>query len=676
MAKKVEKKVVKKTATKKPVAKAKPAAKKAPAKKVVAKKAPAKKPVAKKVTKAPVKKAVAKKTVAKKAPAKKVVAKKPVAKKATKAPVKKAAAKKPVAKKAPVKKTPVKKAPAKKVVAKKPTAKVAAKKTAAKKTTPAKKTAAKKPVAKTTAKKPLTPAQKLAAKKAAEKKKKELAKIAAAKKMAAKKKAMEAKKLAAKKAAEKKKKEMAKKAAAKKLAAEKLRIAKAKAAERKRIEREKIAARKQREKERAAARKQREKEMAAARKAREEERARKQKEREEARAAALKAKEEAKAAALAEKEAKKQAEGLDIKDIPELKDDEKLRKLVMKAKKKKKITYSEIANFIGNSAPDDLEKCFTVLEKAGIAIINDDFDETEPDSDDLEEIEEIDVNDLDIESMDGIKLDDPVRMYLREIGKIPLLTYEEELDLAKKIEAGDMKAKSKLIESNLRLVVSIAKRYVGRGMLFLDLIQEGNMGLIKAVEKFDYTKGYKFSTYATWWIKQAITRAIADQARTIRIPVHMVETINKLLRTSRHLLQQNGREPTPEEIANEMEIPVEKVLEIQKISQDPVSLETPIGEENDSHLGDFIKDEDSPSPQDAASYTMLKEELEEVMKTLTPREAKVLKLRFGLEDGKARTLEEVGKQFNVTRERIRQIEAKALRKLRHPSRSNKLKEFM
>jgi len=668
LAKKVEKKVVKKTATKKPVAKAKPAAKKAPAKKVVAKKAPAKKPVAKKVTKAPAKKAVAKKPVAKKAPAKKVVAKKPVAKKATKAPAKKVAAKKPVAKKAPVKK-----APAKKVVAKK-AAKAPVKKTAAK-------TTAKKPVAKTTAKKPvakkpLTPAQKLAAKKAAEKKKKELAKIAAAKKLAAKKKAMEAKKLAAKKLAEKKKKEMAKKAAAKKLAAEKLKIAKAKAAERKRLERERIAARKQKEKERLAAKKQREKEMAAAKKAREEERARIKKEKEEARAAALKAKEEAKAAALAEKEAKKKAEGLDIKDIPELKDDEKLRKLVMKAKKKRKITYSEIANFIGNSSPDDLEKCFSVLEKAGIAIINDDFDETEPDSDDLEEIEEIDVNDLDIENMDGIKLDDPVRMYLREIGKIPLLTYEEELDLAKKIEAGDMRAKSKLIESNLRLVVSIAKRYVGRGMLFLDLIQEGNMGLIKAVEKFDYTKGYKFSTYATWWIKQAITRAIADQARTIRIPVHMVETINKLLRTSRHLLQQNGREPTPEEIANEMEIPVEKVLEIQKISQDPVSLETPIGEENDSHLGDFIKDEDSPSPQDAASYTMLKEELEEVMKTLTPREAKVLKLRFGLEDGKARTLEEVGKQFNVTRERIRQIEAKALRKLRHPSRSNKLKEFM
>ena len=282
---------------------------------------------------------------------------------------------------------------------------------------------------------------------------------------------------------------------------------------------------------------------------------------------------------------------------------------------------------------------------------------------------------LDLENMDGIKIDDPVRMYLREIGKIPLLVYEQELDLAKRILDGDEEAKKKLTESNLRLVVSIAKKYVGRGMLFLDLIQEGNMGLIKAVEKFDYTKGYKFSTYATWWIRQAITRAIADQARTIRIPVHMVETINKLLRTSRHLLQQNGREPTPEEIAQEMEIPVEKVLEIQKIAQDPVSLETPIGEENDSHVGDFIKDEDSPSPQDAASYTMLKEQLAEVMKTLTEREAKVLRLRFGLDDGKARTLEEVGKQFNVTRERIRQIEAKALRKLRHPSRSKKLREY-
>ena len=312
----------------------------------------------------------------------------------------------------------------------------------------------------------------------------------------------------------------------------------------------------------------------------------------------------------------------------------------------------------------------------GINVVGDELEDIEPDAEDLEEVEDISVEDLDMDNMEGINVDDPVRMYLREIGKIPLLSYETELELAKKILEGDEEAKKKLTESNLRLVVSIAKKYVGRGMLFLDLIQEGNMGLIKAVDKFDYTKGFKFSTYATWWIRQAITRAIADQARTIRIPVHMVETINKLIRTSRHLLQQNGREPTPEEIAQDMEIPVEKVLEIQKIAQDPVSLETPIGEEDDSHLGDFIQDDDSPSPQDAASYTMLKEQLDDVMKTLTPREAKVLRLRFGLDDGKARTLEEVGKQFNVTRERIRQIEAKALRKLRHPSRSKKLKEYM
>ena len=306
--------------------------------------------------------------------------------------------------------------------------------------------------------------------------------------------------------------------------------------------------------------------------------------------------------------------------------------------------------------------------------LNDDLDE--PDIEDLENVEEIKLEDMDITNLDGVSVDDPVRMYLREIGKIPLLTYEEEADLAQRIVNGDEEAKQKLAESNLRLVVSIAKKYVGRGMLFLDLIQEGNMGLIKAVEKFDYNKGFKFSTYATWWIRQAITRAIADQARTIRIPVHMVETINKLIRTSRQLLQQNGREPTPEEIAKEMEISVEKVMEIQKIAQDPVSLETPIGEEDDSHLGDFIQDEDSPAPQDSAAHTLLREQLEEVMDTLTPREAMVLKLRFGLEDGKARTLEEVGKQFDVTRERIRQIEAKALRKLRHPSRSKKLRDYM
>ena len=324
-----------------------------------------------------------------------------------------------------------------------------------------------------------------------------------------------------------------------------------------------------------------------------------------------------------------------------------------------------------------MEQAFAALEHNGISVSgDDDLDEIEPNSEDLAEVEDIAVEDIDVDSMEGVKIDDPVRMYLREIGKIPLLSYEDELSLAKRILEGDEEAKKKLTESNLRLVVSIAKKYVGRGMLFLDLIQEGNMGLIKAVEKFDYTKGYKFSTYATWWIRQAITRAIADQARTIRIPVHMVETINKLLRTSRHLLQQNGREPTPEEIAQEMELPVEKVLEIQKIAQDPVSLETPIGEENDSHLGDFIQDDDSPAPHDSAAYTLLKEQLEEVMNTLTPREAKVLKLRFGLEDGKARTLEEVGKEFDVTRERIRQIEAKALRKLRHPSRSKKLRDYM
>lgn len=276
----------------------------------------------------------------------------------------------------------------------------------------------------------------------------------------------------------------------------------------------------------------------------------------------------------------------------------------------------------------------------------------------------------------NVKINDPVKMYLKEIGRVELLSHDEEIDLAKRILDGDEDAKKKLAAANLRLVVSIAKRYVGRGMLFLDLIQEGNMGLIKAVEKFDYTKGFKFSTYATWWIRQAITRAIADQARTIRIPVHMVETINKLIRTSRHLLQILGREPTPEEIAEEMEITVEKVMEIQKIAQDPVSLETPIGEEDDSHLGDFIPDDESPAPHDSAAYTLLKEQLEEVMGTLTPREAKVLKLRFGLEDGKARTLEEVGKEFQVTRERIRQIEAKALRKLRHPSRSKRLKDYM
>ena len=355
-------------------------------------------------------------------------------------------------------------------------------------------------------------------------------------------------------------------------------------------------------------------------------------------------------------------------------EEDKVKEIIEKAKSKGKITYGELATELDEANPDQIDKVFDAFEDLGVDILQEDLEE--PDIEDLQEVEDIPVEELDLNNMDGVNIDDPVRMYLREIGRIPLLTYDEELDLAKRVLEGDEEAKQKLVESNLRLVVSIAKKYVGRGMLFLDLIQEGNMGLIKAVEKFDYTKGFKFSTYATWWIRQAITRAIADQARTIRIPVHMVETINKLIRTSRHLLQQMGREPTPEEIAKEMEIPVEKVMEIQKIAQDPVSLETPIGEEDDSHLGDFIQDDDSPAPQDSAAYTMLKEQLEEVMNTLTPREAKVLKLRFGLEDGKARTLEEVGKEFMVTRERIRQIEAKALRKLRHPSRSKKLKDYM
>ena len=355
--------------------------------------------------------------------------------------------------------------------------------------------------------------------------------------------------------------------------------------------------------------------------------------------------------------------------------EEKVNNILKKAKEKGQITYGDLASELDDVNPEQIDKVFDAFEELGVDLLSDDIEE-EPDIEDLKEVEELKLDQITDTSYEGINIDDPVRMYLREIGRIPLLTFDQELELAKEVLEGNEESKQKLAESNLRLVVSIAKKYVGRGMLFLDLIQEGNMGLIKAVEKFDYTKGFKFSTYATWWIRQAITRAIADQARTIRIPVHMVETINKLIRTSRHLLQQLGREPTPEEIAEEMEIPVEKVMEIQKIAQDPVSLETPIGEEDDSHLGDFIQDDDSPAPHDSAAYTLLKEQLEEVMGTLTPREAKVLKLRFGLEDGKARTLEEVGREFEVTRERIRQIEAKALRKLRHPSRSKKLRDYM
>ena len=353
---------------------------------------------------------------------------------------------------------------------------------------------------------------------------------------------------------------------------------------------------------------------------------------------------------------------------------DKVLEIVKEAKDKGNITYAELANKLGDISVDDINKVYDAFDEAGVDVLKDDF--IEPEIEDLENVEEIPLEELENPNFDDVAVDDPVRMYLREIVRIPLLSYEEEAELAEKILQNDEEARKQLCQANLRLVVSIAKKYVGRGMLFLDLIQEGNMGLIKAVEKFDYTKGYKFSTYATWWIRQAITRAIADQARTIRIPVHMVETINRLIRTSRHLLQQLGREPSPEEIAKELDMSVEKVMEIQRIAQDPVSLETPIGEEDDSHLGDFIPDDDSPAPHDSAAYTLLKEQLDEVMETLTPREAKVLRLRFGLDDGKARTLEEVGKEFMVTRERIRQIEAKALRKLRHPSRSKKLRDYM
>ena len=378
--------------------------------------------------------------------------------------------------------------------------------------------------------------------------------------------------------------------------------------------------------------------------------------------------------------------------------DDETKNLVIKdlsakaeSKNRKTLTYTEISDRLGDAEidKDQMEEIYDALVGKGIEVVF----ESEPDDLELMEIEDEDVDDPEVEAViadnpgakeidleatisKSIAVDDPVRMYLKEIGKVPLLTAQEEIELAKRMEAGDEYAKQKLCEANLRLVVSIAKKYVGRGMLFLDLIQEGNLGLIKAVDKFDWTKGYKFSTYATWWIRQAITRSIADQARTIRIPVHMVETINKLIRVSRQLLQEEGREPTPDEIAAEMGISVEKVREILKIAQEPVSLETPIGEEEDSHLGDFIPDDDAPAPAEAAAFSMLKEQLVDVLGTLTEREQKVLKLRFGLEDGRARTLEEVGKKFDVTRERIRQIEAKELRKLRHPTRSKKLKDYL
>ena len=363
----------------------------------------------------------------------------------------------------------------------------------------------------------------------------------------------------------------------------------------------------------------------------------------------------------------------------ELPEAEALEELIRKGKHQGQLSYREIMDTLGelDLSPEQIEDVYEKLASMGISIVPDTAEDGRMEGEDgVGEVPDLPKEGDEEADLEGIALDDPVRMYLKEIGRVPLLTAEEEVELAKRIEQGDEEAKRRLAEANLRLVVSIAKRYVGRGMLFLDLIQEGNLGLLKAVEKFDYRKGYKFSTYATWWIRQAITRAIADQARTIRIPVHMVETINKLIRVSRQLLQELGREPTPEEIAAEMGLPVERVREIMRIAQEPVSLETPIGEEEDSHLGDFIEDQEAPSPPEAASQSMLREQLEGVLDTLNPREKKVLRLRFGLDDGKQRTLEEVGQQFGVTRERIRQIEAKALRKLRHPSRSKKLKDFL
>ena len=350
----------------------------------------------------------------------------------------------------------------------------------------------------------------------------------------------------------------------------------------------------------------------------------------------------------------------------------RVSELIETGKQKGVLTYKEIVETLGDVelSPEQFDRILDTLSSLNIEVIKED---AIPEAELMNEVEE---EEIDISVPEGISIDDPVRMYLKEIGKVPLLTAEEEIELAKRMEEGDEDAKHRLCEANLRLVVSIAKRYVGRGMLFLDLIQEGNLGLIKAVEKFDHTKGYKFSTYATWWIRQAITRAIADQARTIRIPVHMVETINKTIRVSRQLLQELGHDPSAEEIAAEMGMPVDKVRDILKIAQEPVSLETPIGEEEDSHLGDFIPDEEASEPSEAASFSLLREQLEEVLDTLAPREKKVLELRFGIVDGRTRTLEEVGKEFNVTRERIRQIEAKALRKLRHPSRSKKLRDFL
>ena len=371
----------------------------------------------------------------------------------------------------------------------------------------------------------------------------------------------------------------------------------------------------------------------------------------------------------------------EMKDVKVEKKDEKLdaekvQEIVKKAKAKGKITYEELAKELENTNPDQIDKVFDAFEEMGVNILNDDF-EDEPDIDDLKEVENLKLDEITETSYEGISVDDPVRMYLREIGKIPLLSYDKELELAKRILEGDEEAKQELAEANLRLVVSIAKKYVGRGMLFLDLIQEGNMGLIKAVEKFDYTKGFKFSTYATWWIRQAITRALADQARTIRLPVHMVETMNKITRAQRKLVQKLNRDPTAEEISEELQglYSPDRIREIQQFALDPLSLEKPVGEEEDSHVGDFIEDKDNETPSEYADNSLLKDKIDEVLKELTDREERVLRLRYGLDDGRTHTLEEVGKEFNVTRERIRQIEAKALKKLRHPTRAKQLKDY-
>ena len=697
MAKKEVKKAPAKKTAAKPVAKkaapakaVKPAAKKAAAKPAAKKAAPAKKTAAKPVAKkaAPAKKTTVKPVAKKAAPAKKAAAK-PVAKKA--APAKKAAVK-PVAKKtAPAKKVAVKPVAKKSAPAKKTAAKPAAKKAVPSKKTPAK--AAVKATAKATAKKS-APAKKPANAKST--------KVTAKKEAPAKKAPVNAK---------------ASKAAAKNTAAKKPANGKASKAAVKNPAPSKKPANAKVSK--AADKK------AASSKAAKPEKTTGKKQDSKAAKAESKAKDSVKKVntkdVITETKAKAKDGGkgktrgilipavevpsnmlTDIEFVPsadfeEKSIDEKAKEIgesVLKACKKSKFKFVEgesLNNAISVLSEDDdlidslVDKVSDYLSTKNIDVFqmsssftidDDDFDD-DPTEDELSEMDEESIEKLDIlELTEGVPIEDPVRMYLKEIGKVPLLTAEEEIDLAKRMEKGDEEAKNALAEANLRLVVSIAKRYVGRGMLFLDLIQEGNLGLIKAVEKFDYQKGYKFSTYATWWIRQAITRAIADQARTIRIPVHMVETINKLIRVSRQLLQTLGREPSPEEIAKEMGIPEEKVREILKISQEPVSLETPIGEEEDSHLGDFIEDDNVPAPAEAATQVLLREQLDSVLDSLTDREKKVLKLRFGLEDGRQRTLEEVGKEFNVTRERIRQIEAKALRKLRHPSRSKLLKDYL